>query len=153
MVRKHLLKPNNGSLHSPGEAASVRTIASCSCAGSDLTSRTGRELSKGHGFLVLLDSPARTVRCTTAMIDAAIAFDIWARSGVHAVEVEFQGDEVRGIAMHIAARILAVAQPGEVLVSSTVRDLLAGSGLAFEDRGEYELKGLEGRRSLAALIR
>jgi class 3 adenylate cyclase len=60
---------------------------------------------------------------------------------------------VRGIAVHTAARILAVAQPGEVLISSTVRDLLAGSGLSFEDRGEFELKGLDGRRSLAALIR
>jgi class 3 adenylate cyclase len=88
-----------------------------------------------------------------AMIDAAMAVELMARAGVHTGEVEFQGDEVRGIAVHIAARILGVAQPGEVLVSTTVRDLLAGSGLAFEDRGEYELKGIEGRRSLAALIR
>lgn len=114
----------------------------------------GREIhTTGDGFLVLLDSPARAVRCAAAMIDAAMAVELMARAGVHTGEVEFQGDEVRGIAVHIAARILGVAQPGEVLVSTTVRDLLAGSGLAFEDRGEYELKGIEGRRSLAALIR
>ena len=113
----------------------------------------GREIqTTGDGFLVLLDSPARAVRCAAAMIGAARGVDLTARAGVHTGEVEFQGDEVRGIAVHTAARILAVAQPGEVLVSSTVRDLLEGSGLTFQDRGEYELKGLEGRRSLAALI-
>jgi class 3 adenylate cyclase len=114
----------------------------------------GREIqTTGDGFFVLFDSPARAVRCAAAMIDAAMAIDLTARAGVHTGEVEFQADEVRGIAVHTAARILAVAQPGEVLVSSTVRDLLAGSGLTFEGRGEYELKGLEGRRSVAALIR
>jgi class 3 adenylate cyclase/quercetin dioxygenase-like cupin family protein len=114
----------------------------------------GREISTtGDGFLILFDSPARAVRCAAAMIDAAGAVDLTARAGVHTGEVEFQGEEVRGIAVHTAARILAAAQPGEVLLSSTVRDLLAGSGLTFEDRGEYELKGLDGRRSLAALIR
>jgi class 3 adenylate cyclase/quercetin dioxygenase-like cupin family protein len=114
----------------------------------------GREIqTTGDGFLVLFDSPARAVRCAAAMIDAAMAVDLTARAGVHTGEVEFQGEEVRGIAVHTAARILAAAQPGEVLISSTVRDLLAGSGLTFEDRGEFELKGLDGRRSLAALIR
>jgi class 3 adenylate cyclase/quercetin dioxygenase-like cupin family protein len=114
----------------------------------------GREIqTTGDGFLVLFDSPARAVRCAVAMIDAATAVALTARAGVHPGEVEFQGEEVRGIAVHTAARILAVAQPGEVLISSTVRDLLAGSGLSFEDRGEFELKGLDGRRSLAALVR
>lgn len=114
----------------------------------------GREIqTTGDGFLVLFDSPARAVRCAAAMIDAATAVALTARAGVHTGEVEFQGEEVRGIAVHTAARILAVAQPGEVLISSTVRDLLAGSGLSFEDRGEFELKGLDGRRSLAALVR
>jgi class 3 adenylate cyclase len=87
------------------------------------------------------------------MIDAATAYGLTARAAVHAGEVELQGDEVRGIAVHSAARILGVAQPGEVLVSTTIRDLLSGSGLAFSDRGEFELRGLEGRRSLAALLR
>jgi class 3 adenylate cyclase/quercetin dioxygenase-like cupin family protein len=115
---------------------------------------SGREIqTTGDGFLVLFDSPARAVRCAVAMIDAATAVALTARAGVHTGEVEFPGEEVRGIAVHTAARILAVAQPGEVLISSTVRDLLAGSGLSFEDRGEFELKGLDGRRSLAALVR
>jgi class 3 adenylate cyclase/quercetin dioxygenase-like cupin family protein len=114
----------------------------------------GREVqTTGDGFFVLFDSPVRAVRCAVAMITAAMAVNLTARAAVHTGEVEYQGEEVRGIAVHIAARILTVAQPGEVLVSSTVRDLLAGSDLAFEDRGEFELKGLEGRRSLAALMR
>ena len=79
---------------------------------------------------------------------------VWAHRsrGVHAGEVELEGDEVRGIAVHAAARILGVAQPGEVLVSGTVRDLLSGSGIEFAE-GEFELRGLDGRRSLVALIR
>jgi class 3 adenylate cyclase len=114
----------------------------------------GREAkTTGDGFFVLFDSPARAVRGAAAMIDAATAHGLTARAGVHAGEVELQGDEVRGIAVHAAARILGVAQAGEVLVSTTVRDLLSGSGLVFADRGEFELRGLDGRRSLAALVR
>jgi class 3 adenylate cyclase/quercetin dioxygenase-like cupin family protein len=114
----------------------------------------GREVkTTGDGFLVLFPSPARAVRGAAAMIDTATAYGLTARAAVHAGEVELQGDEVRGIAVHAAARILGVAQPGEVLVSTTIRDLLSGSGLAFADRGEFELRGLDGRRSLAALLR
>jgi class 3 adenylate cyclase len=86
------------------------------------------------------------------MIDAA-AYGLTARAAVHAGEVELQGSEVRGIAVHATARILDVAQPGEVLVATTVRDLLTGSGLMFADRGKFELRGLERRRRLAALVR
>jgi class 3 adenylate cyclase/quercetin dioxygenase-like cupin family protein len=114
----------------------------------------GREAkTTGDGFFVLFDSPARAVRGAAAMIDAATAHGLTARAGVHAGEVELQGDEVRGIAVHAAARILGVAQPGEVLVSTTIRDLLSGSGLDFVDRGGFELRGLNGFRSLAALVR
>jgi class 3 adenylate cyclase len=114
----------------------------------------GREMkTTGDGFFVLFDSPARAVRAAAAMIDTATAHGLTARAGVHAGEVELQGEEVRGIAVHAAARILGVAQPGEVLVSTTIRDLLSGSGLEFADRGEFELRGLDGRRSLAALVR
>lgn len=114
----------------------------------------GREVqTTGDGFLVLFDSPARAVRGAAAMIDAAARVDLTARAAVHTGEVEHQGDEVRGIAVHATARILALAQPGEVLVSNTVRELLAGSGLEFEDRGEFELRGIEGRRNLSALVR
>ena len=114
----------------------------------------GREVqTTGDGFFVRFDSPARAVRAAAAMIAAASSLGLTARAGVHTGEVELQGDEVRGIAVHAAARILALAQPGDVLVSGTVRDLLAGSGLEFEDRGEFELRGIDGRRPLAALIR
>ena len=87
------------------------------------------------------------------MIDAAADHGLTARAGIQAGEVELEGDDVRGIAVHAAARILGVSQPGEVLVSATVRDLLSGSGIEFADRGEFELRGLDGRRSLAALVR
>ena len=114
----------------------------------------GREAkTTGDGFFVLFDSPARAVRGAAAMIDAATNHGLTARAGIHAGEIELQGDEVRGIAVHAAARILGVAQPGEVLVSSTIRDLLSGSGLDFVDRGGFELRGLNGFRSLAALVR
>ena len=114
----------------------------------------GRETkTTGDGFFVLFDSPARAVRAAAAMLDAAATHGLTARAGIHAGEVELQGEEVRGIAVHAAARILGVAQPGEVLVSTTIRDLLAGSGLDFVDRGEFELRGLNGFRSLAALVR
>ena len=114
----------------------------------------GREAkTTGDGFFVLFDSPARAVRGAAAMVDAATAHGLAARAGVHAGEVELEGEEVRGIAVHAAARILRIAQPGEVMVSTTVRDLLSGSGLEFADRGEFELRGLDGRRGLAALVR
>jgi class 3 adenylate cyclase len=114
----------------------------------------GREAkATGDGFFVLFDSPARAVRGAAAMVDTATAHGLAARAGVHAGEVELEGEEVRGIAVHAAARILRVAQPGEVMVSTTVRDLLSGSGLEFADRGEFELRGLDGRRGLAALVR
>jgi class 3 adenylate cyclase len=113
----------------------------------------GREAkTTGDGFFVLFDSPARAVRGAAAMLDAAATHGLTARAGIHAGEVELQGEEVRGIAVHAAARILDVAQPGEVLVSTTIRDLLSGSGLDFVDRGEFELRGLNGFRSLAALV-
>ena len=121
---------------------------------SEIERHGGREVqTTGDGFFVLFDSPARAVRGAAGIVDAAMRLELTARAGVHTGEVELQGEEVRGIAVHFTARILGVARPGEVLVSSTVRDLLAGSGLEFEDRGEFELKGIEGRRSLAALVR
>ena len=114
----------------------------------------GREVkTTGDGFLVMFDSPARAVRGAAAMLAAAAANGLTARAAVHTGEVELQGDDVRGIAVHAAARILDRAEPGQVVVSGTVRDLLAGSGLEFTDLGEFELRGLEGKRSLAALVR
>jgi class 3 adenylate cyclase/quercetin dioxygenase-like cupin family protein len=114
----------------------------------------GREVhTTGDGFLVVFDGPARGVRGAAAMLGAARSHGLTARAGVHAGEVERTGDDVRGIAVHAAARILAVAEPDQVVVSGTVRDLLAGSGLEFADLGEFELRGIEGKRSLAALVR
>ena len=115
---------------------------------------SGREIqTTGDGFLIIFDSPARAVRGAAAMLDAAMGLGLTARAGVHTGEVELRPGEVRGIAVHAAARILALAQPAEVLVSATVRDLLAGSGLEFADRGEHELRGIQGTRHLYALSR
>lgn len=115
---------------------------------------SGREVdAAGDGFLVLFDSPAAAVRGAAAMVDAAASLDLTARAAVHTGEVELQGDRARGIAVHLAARVLGLAGPGEVLVTSTVQELLAGAGLTFEPRGEHELRGITGRRSLAALVR
>jgi class 3 adenylate cyclase/quercetin dioxygenase-like cupin family protein len=114
----------------------------------------GREIqSTGDGFLVLFDSPAAAVRGAGTILDAATSHGLTSRAGVHVGEVELHGDDVRGIAVHMAARILAVAEPGQIVVSGTVRDLLAGSELTFTDLGEFELRGIEGTRRLAALIR
>jgi class 3 adenylate cyclase len=99
----------------------------------------------GDGILATFDGPARAIRCAQAMHDAVRALDLVLRVGLHTGEVELRDDDVSGIAVHIAQRVQAAAQPGEVLVSRTVVDLVAGSGLEFEDRGEHELKGVPGR--------
>jgi len=103
----------------------------------------GREVKTlGDGFLATFDGPARAVRCASAIAEAIQPLGIAVRSGLHTGEVELTEDDVTGIAVHVAARVAAEAQAGETLVSSTVRDLVAGSGLRFEDRGVHELKGL-----------
>ena len=105
----------------------------------------GREVdTAGDGFLAIFDGPARAVRCAVAARDAVRPLDLEIRAGVHTGECELDGDKVRGIAVHTGARIAALAGPGEVLASSTVRDLTAGSGIEFEDRGTHELKGVPG---------
>jgi class 3 adenylate cyclase len=106
----------------------------------------GREIdTAGDGFLATFDGPARAVRCAQALTDAVRDLGIQIRAGVHTGEVEVDRDAVRGIAVHIGARVAALAGPSEVLVSSTVKDLVAGSGLTFEDAGEHELKGVPQR--------
>jgi class 3 adenylate cyclase len=105
----------------------------------------GREIdTAGDGFLATFDGPARAVRCACAIVDAVHALGLDLRAGVHTGECELVGDRVRGVAVHTGARVAALAGPGEVLVSSTVVGLVAGSGLRFEDRGEHTLKGLPG---------
>ena len=96
----------------------------------------------GDGLLATFDGPARAVRCAHGIVAAESELGIAVRAGCHAGEVELVGTDVRGIAVHIAARVAALAEAGEVLVSSTVKDLVAGSGLVFHDRGLYRLKGV-----------
>jgi class 3 adenylate cyclase len=112
----------------------------------------GREVvTTGDGFLALFDGAARGVRCASAMTDAVRPLGIQIRTGLHTGEIKVVGGNARGVAVHAAARIAGLAGPSEVMVSGTTRDLLDGSGLRFEDRGEHELKGLDGPRRLFAL--
>jgi class 3 adenylate cyclase len=103
----------------------------------------GREVkSLGDGFLATFDGPARAVRCASAVTQTVQPLGITVRSGLHTGEIELKQDDIGGIAVNIAARVVAMAGPGETLVSSTVRDLVAGSGLRFEDRGFHLPRGL-----------
>ncbi|MDQ3944679.1 MAG: hypothetical protein M3357_05925 [Actinomycetota bacterium] len=112
----------------------------------------GREVKMtGDGFLIAFDSPARAVQCARAIRDGLSRLGIEIRAGLHSGECEVVGSDVAGIAVHVASRIQAAAGPGEVLVSSTVRDVVAGSGLRFADRGRHPLKGLEGDWHLLAV--
>jgi pimeloyl-ACP methyl ester carboxylesterase len=111
----------------------------------------GREVdTAGDGFLARFDGPARAVRCAIGAGEAVRDLGLEIRAGVHTGEVELAGDTIRGVAVHIGARIAGLAAPGQVLVSRTVKDLVAGSGLVFEDRGEHELKGVPDRWHLYA---
>ena len=105
----------------------------------------------GDGILATFDGPTRSVRCARAIGDGAHALGLEVRAGVHTGEVELRGDDVAGLGINIASRIQALAQAGEVLVSRTVTDLVAGSGLEFDDRGEHDLKGVPGRWQLFAV--
>jgi class 3 adenylate cyclase len=110
----------------------------------ELTRFRGREVkTMGDGCLATFDGPARAIRCGQAITDAARSSGLDARVGLHCGEVELIGDDVGGIAVHVAARVGALAGAGEVLVSSTVKDLVAGSGIRFADRGARHLKGIE----------
>jgi len=110
----------------------------------------GREVdTAGDGFLVAFDGPARAIRCAVAIRRAMHSLGVELRTGIHTGECELLGEKIAGIAVHTSARISAVAAPNEVLVSATVRDLVAGSGIVFEDRGEHQLKGLGERRIYA----
>jgi class 3 adenylate cyclase len=112
----------------------------------ELGRHRGRAVKKmGDGFLATFDGPARAIQCAAAIRDGARdGYGLEVRSGLHTGEIELLGNDVGGIAVHIGARVGALAQPGEVLVSNTVKDLVVGSGIEFEDRGEQELKGVPG---------
>jgi class 3 adenylate cyclase len=127
----------------------------------DLHDRVARELvgelqgrlvkSTGDGILALFDRPGRGIRCATALRDRLRGGGVEIRAGVHTGEIQLRGDDVGGIAVHFAARVMAAAAPGEVLVSGTVHDLVAGSDHVLEDRGAHALKGIAGEWRLFAV--
>jgi class 3 adenylate cyclase len=120
---------------------------------SQLTRGRGREVdTAGDGFFASFDGPARAVRCAKAIVDGVRELGIDVRTGLHTGECELIDGKVSGIAVHTGARVAAHAAPGEVLVSSTVKDLVAGSGLEFVDRGVHELKGVPGEWRLYAAV-
>ncbi|HEV8564683.1 MAG TPA: adenylate/guanylate cyclase domain-containing protein [Actinomycetota bacterium] len=119
---------------------------------SNLARYRGREVdTAGDGFLATFDGPARAVRCAAASVDAVRDLGLEIRAGVHTGEVEMAGEKVRGVAVHIGARVASLATAGEVLVSNTVKDLVAGSGIEFAERGRHELKGVSGQWQLYAV--
>ena len=107
--------------------------------------------STGDGHLATFEGPTHAIRCAEALRSQAESLDIEIRTGVHTGECELMGDDIGGIAVHIAARIMSQAAPGEILVSSSLRDLVVGSGIGFEDRGSHELKGVPGHWQLLAV--
>ncbi len=112
----------------------------------------GREVNtSGDGFLAMFDGPQRAIRCAMAIRDAVQALGIQVRAGLHTGECEVRGDDIGGIAVHIGARVSALSGANDVLVSSTLRDLVIGSGLEFDDRGAHDLKGVPGEWHLFAV--
>jgi class 3 adenylate cyclase/alpha-beta hydrolase superfamily lysophospholipase len=113
----------------------------------------GRELdTAGDGFFASFDGPVRAIRCALAISQAVLDLDIQVRCGIHTGECEIRGDKLAGLAVHLGARIASEAKAGDVLVSSTVKDLVAGSGIGFVDRGVHELKGVPGEWRLFAVL-
>ena len=114
----------------------------------------GREVNTaGDGFVATFSSPSAAIACADAIVDAVRVLGIEVRVGIHAGEVEVRGADVAGMAVHIGARVAALAGPSEVLVSSTLRDIVTGSRHRFGDRGETALKGVPGHWRLYALVR
>ena len=119
---------------------------------SQLARFRGREVNtSGDGFLAMFDGPQRAIRCAMSIRDAVQALGIEVRAGLHTGECEIRGDDIGGIGVHIGARVSGLAGPNEVLVSSTLRDLVIGSGLEFEDRGAHQLKGVPGEWHISAV--
>ncbi|OBK75751.1 adenylate/guanylate cyclase domain-containing protein [Mycobacterium sp. 1164985.4] len=119
---------------------------------SQLARFRGREVNTtGDGFVAMFDGPQRAIRCAMAIRDAVQALGVQVRAGLHTGECELRGDDIGGIAVHIGARVAALAGPNDVLVSSTLRDLVIGSGLEFVERGAHQLKGVPGEWRLLAV--
>ena len=120
---------------------------------SQLSRFRGREVNTaGDGFLAMFDGPQRAIRCAMSIRDAVQALGIEVRAGLHTGECEVRGEDIGGIGVHIGARVSALAGPNDVLVSSTLRDLVIGSGLEFDDRGVHGLKGVPGEWRLFAVV-
>ena len=119
----------------------------------ELVDRFGGRLIKstGDGILAAFERPGRAIRCATSLCDRVREIGVELRAGLHTGEVQFRGDDVGGIAVHIAARVMATAGPGEVLVSRTVHDLVTGSDYVLEDRGAHSLRGVAGEWRLFAV--
>lgn len=118
----------------------------------ELAAYEGREVDRaGDGILAVFEGPTRAIRCAQSIQSHAREFGLELRGGIHTGEVEVDGNAVRGIAVHIASRVCATAEGWDVLVSSTVRDLTAGAGLDYEDRGLHDLKGVPEPRHLFAV--
>jgi len=145
---------STATLQRVGDAAWRTLLAAHNAAMRDQMNRfRGREkATTGDGFLAIFDSATRAVGCGAAMVRAAEKVGVAIRVGIHTGEVTLVGTDVRGVAVHTAARVLAIAGSGEVVVSGTTRDLLEGSDYAFADAGSHELKGLTGMRSLYRLV-
>jgi class 3 adenylate cyclase len=112
----------------------------------------GHEINTtGDGFVASFDGPARAIRCAQAINEATTKLGIELRIGLHTGECEIRADDLGGLAVHVAARVGALATSGEILVSGIVKDLVAGSGIEFTDRGEHELKGVPGSWKLFAV--
>jgi class 3 adenylate cyclase len=107
----------------------------------------------GDGFVASFDGPARAIRCACAIVDSLGELGLEVRAGLHTGECELVNGNIAGIAVHTGARVAGAAEPNEILVSGTVRDLVAGSGFDFEDRGLHELKGIPGEWRLFAVDR
>jgi class 3 adenylate cyclase len=119
----------------------------------ELDTYRGREVKQtGDGSIVLFDGAARAVECAASIARRVRPVGLEIRCGLHTGEVELVPGDVRGVAVHLASRVMALAGPGEVLISGVTRDLVAGSGLQFASRGRHELKGIEGEREVFALL-
>jgi class 3 adenylate cyclase len=118
----------------------------------ELSRHRGREVNTtGDGFMACFDGPARAIRCAQAISEALRTLGVRIRAGLHTGECEVRGDDLGGIAVHIAARVGDLAGPEQILVSSTVKDLVVGSGIEFTSAGERELKGVPGPWKLFAV--
>ena len=112
----------------------------------NLAAFRGREIdTTGDGFLATFDGPARAIHCAVQIRDAVRSLGVTIRAGLHTGEIELHGTDIGGLGVHLAARVMSTAGPGEVIVSSTLSDLVVGSGIGFEDRGSHTLKGVPGK--------